>query len=81
MIRSLELSPYPSIVLPAMIVYLVLSSYIVLKGCRSVQNTLSLVQTLRSFHPTIDHTTIITLFQILHGMKNITQTSQSRNYA
>jgi len=80
-IRSVEVSPYPSIFLPGMIVPLVLSSYIHLKRSRSLQNTLVLRQTSKSLHQTIDHTTIITLFQTLHGMKNITQTSQSRNHA
>jgi len=68
MIKFVEPSPYPSIVL--MIVHLVLSSYILLKGCRSLPNTLSLKQTFKSFHQAINHTIINTLLQTLYGETN-----------
>jgi len=70
MIKFVEPSPYPSIVL--MIVHLVLSSYILLKGCRSLPNTLSLKQTLNSFHQVINQSVIITLLQTRHGKKDPT---------
>ena len=72
MIRSVEIFPYSSIVLHVTIVQLVHSSYIPLKRSRSLQNTLSLKQTLESFHQAIDQTVIITLFQTLHGETNPT---------
>ena len=70
MIRPVECSLYSSIALPVMIVHLVLSSYIPLKRFRSLQNTLSLKQTWKSFHQTINQSVIITLLQTLHGKKD-----------